>query len=374
MYRIGAFDLPVYISAALRFVCIACLFGCGESGPIPRADASDGSIDAPKDGALDGNEDMTDAVTEPEWRLIAQTLKRGLVSVWGASASDVWSVGGDDGKGDGPIVIHYDGTSFSHVTTGTQGTLWWVFGFADGPVYMGGENGLVLRYANGEFETLATPSDSTVYGIWGAGDDLWAVGGQLDGSTGAQIWKLEDDDFVIPDGLTTIETSAIFKVWGCSENNVWFVGTGGTIIHWDGEAFEPVESNANDRTLFTVHVEPDTCMATAVGGYGSGEIVENSGSGWVNVTPTGIFATNGVNLVEGGGFAVGIQGQVLKRIDGTWQTDPTPPEWSSFFLHAVWVDPDGGAWSVGADSGGFPTDDGVMIYRGTADIAPLTDP
>ena len=116
-------------------------------------------------------------------------------------------------------------------------------------------------------------------------------------------------------------------------------------------------------------------MAAAVGGYGSGEMVENAGSAWTNVTPAGIFATNGVWLLPGGGgFAVGIQGQVLTRTGEGWQVDPTPKEFLSFFLHAVWVDPDGGVWSTGADSSGFPTDDGVLIYKGVADIATLTDP
>ena len=46
------------------------------------------------------------------WQVVHEDLDGALLSVWGTSASDVWAVGGDVGDGMGPLVIHFDGTSW----------------------------------------------------------------------------------------------------------------------------------------------------------------------------------------------------------------------------------------------------------------------
>ena len=47
-----------------------------------------------------------------------------LFSVSGTSEKNVWAVGADKGKG--PLVLHFDGTSWSRVATGHRGDLWWI--------------------------------------------------------------------------------------------------------------------------------------------------------------------------------------------------------------------------------------------------------
>ena len=141
--------------APLCVALVAFLTGCpenGETDPIPA---------------------------DPAFRLLHSNLDSALLSVWGTSGSDVWTVGGDARDGTGPLVLHYDGTSWERMTTGqAQGDLWWVFGFEGGPIYMGGSGGVILRYESGMFTLVSTPGTATVFGIWGATqDDLWAVGG-----------------------------------------------------------------------------------------------------------------------------------------------------------------------------------------------------
>ena len=41
-------------------------------------------------------------------------------------------VGADDGAG--PLVVHFDGTSWQRLETGVHGDLWWVRAFDDGTV------------------------------------------------------------------------------------------------------------------------------------------------------------------------------------------------------------------------------------------------
>lgn len=127
-----------------------------------------------------------DAKPQETWQVVHQDLAGGLLSVWGTSSNDVWAVGGDP-DGEGPTVLHFDGSKWAALSTGTTGDLSWVFGFDAGPVYMGGEGGTILSYANGKFERMETPSrEETIFGIWGSSpDDVWAVGGRSGGANGA---------------------------------------------------------------------------------------------------------------------------------------------------------------------------------------------
>ena len=117
------------------------------------------------------------------WQIVHDDLEGALLSVWGSSATDIWAVGGDPTEASTPMVIHFDGTTWERLDPGTQGDLWWVFGFAGGPVYMGGAGGRILRYQDGVFTLMTTPDTGlTVFGIWGASpSDVWAVGGMEGG-------------------------------------------------------------------------------------------------------------------------------------------------------------------------------------------------
>jgi hypothetical protein len=124
-----------------------------------------------------------DAAAANDWQVIQEGLDAALLSVWGTSSSDVWTVGGDMADGTGPLVLHYDGSEWQRLLTGqAAGTLWWVFGFEGGPLYMGGDGGVILRYEDEQFIRLQTPGQDTVFGIWGTAaatgpNEMWAVGG-----------------------------------------------------------------------------------------------------------------------------------------------------------------------------------------------------
>jgi hypothetical protein len=100
---------------------------------------------------------------EPQWFVVHEDLPAALLSIWGPHAQDVWAVGGDALDGAGPTVLHFDGETWSRLDTGeTQGNLWWVFGFADGPVYFGGDGGMILRYEAGSFTKMPRPAPDRV--------------------------------------------------------------------------------------------------------------------------------------------------------------------------------------------------------------------
>jgi photosystem II stability/assembly factor-like uncharacterized protein len=63
-----------------------------------------------------------------------------LCSIWGSSASDVFTVGY---KG---TILHYDGKAWSNVPTGTMKDLEGVWGSSPSNIFAVGVNGTILHY------------------------------------------------------------------------------------------------------------------------------------------------------------------------------------------------------------------------------------
>ena len=302
-------------------------------------------------------------VAEPPFQIALQDLPAGLLSVHGRSARDVWTVGGavDDGAGE-PLVLHYDGEMWERRSTGIVGRdLWWVHALSDGTVLMGGERGTILRYAGSAFTEMTTPSASPiVFGIWAAApDDAWAVGGA--GASNGFAWHWDGASWEVVPLPAGFSGAALFKVWGRASDDVWICGLSGTLMHWDGSALSLVESGTT-RSLFTVHVSLDE--AVAVGGAGSGVLIaRDSSAEWHDVAPALVPQMNGVWITEDDGYSVGISGQVLRRRGGVWDFEDTGTI-IPLDLHGVWMDPDGGVWTVGGNIVSEPLTDGIVVHRG----------
>jgi hypothetical protein len=299
----------------------------------------------------------------PHWQIVDRDMPAALLSVWGTSASDVYAVGGDVNDGRGPMVVHWDGTSWTRLPTGQSGNLWWVFGTGSGPLYMGGDGGMILRFDGTDFTRMTTPGTETVFGIWGASDsDLWAVGGAAGGANGGFAWRLVGDSWQLAPGFPASITAndAIWKISGRSANDVWMVGTDGAVVRWDGSSL--VASNAGiGESLFTVHASAERFVA--VGGFVTGIVLENDGTTWRDASPQSSPGLIGVYQSPSGTLAVGQEGSVFQRDGSTWSEVATGITIEQS-LHSVWVDPSGGVWAVGGQVQTLPLIDGVMLYAG----------
>lgn len=300
----------------------------------------------------------------PAWEVLTEEQPGALLSVWAASADDVWVVGADARDGTGPIVLRHRGGDVERVSTGlTDGDLWWVFGFAGGPVYMGGSGGVILRVQDNNIVPMATPDGRTVFGLWGTSSaDMWAVGG-ASGGGGGFAWRLVDDAWeaepTVPADIET--TGAIWKVHGRAADDAWLVGSNGIALHWDGAALTPGDTGVG-ASLFTVFGTVERYVA--VGGEVSEIIVEHDGDGWVNATPeertpflSGVFLADADT-----GVATGANGLIMERSATGWAKSsidvPTSED-----LHGVFIDDRGGVWVAGGHTLSFPLSDGVLLYR-----------
>jgi hypothetical protein len=354
---------PASLFRALATATCALLAGC------PTAVAP---VDTP---ACVGDPVLPGAAWEVVHDEATAPLKGALFSTWGAAADDVWTVGATatDKPEFGPQVLHWDGKGWRRFKSGATGELWWVTGGGPGSgnVWMAGSNGqIVKRSADASFTVMQAPDTTQLFGIFAAADnDVYAVGGPGSCSgTGpcGVIWHYDGTTWSAASGVSSAQNSAAswFKVWG-NGKDVWIVGSGGHILHRSGGVWSDETSGVTDP-IFTV--AGSGTLAIAVGGFGAGVLLENSGSGWSPGKIQGALpALNGVSVsANGNAVAVGTNGTIWRRCGGTWSVDLSGSGTTLDDLHSVWRSENGDVFAVGGQIVVPPFAQGTLVHFGPA--------
>ncbi len=314
--------------------------------------------------------------------LVGEALPAALLSVWGTSASDVWAVGADDGTG--PLVIHYDGTSWSRVDTGTTGDLWWVWGDSADSVWFSGDGGRVVHHTPStgvSVETVIADPAIVLFGTWGtAANHIWTVGTRTDGIGQSVAFVYDGTDWT---GQTDLPVEAaagnVFKVWGSSADDVWITGAKKLVASRDGTGTWTVHDIpeapplSGNTTFLTVSGCDDEVIA--VGGSGNAAVARYDGTTWTADSPPPLDivpAFTGIDVdCSHGIHAVGNSGSFYSRGAGAAGLWASACEFPLTFLdyHGAWIDPDGGRWAVGGDL--TAQTDGIVAYSGPATIADI---
>ena len=111
------------------------------------------------------------------------------------------------------------------------------------------------------------PTESNLYGVWGSGpDDVFAVG------AGGVIVHYDGIDWSAMNSGAACDLNG---VWGDSGSDVFAVGDAGTILHYDGAAWSAMDSGATTRLC-------DVWCASGMDVFavGSGQIFHFDGSAW----------------------------------------------------------------------------------------------
>jgi hypothetical protein len=74
------------------------------------------------------------------WSSVSSGTTQDLIGVWGTFASDVWAVGTTNGT-----ILHYNGTSWSSIASGTTQFLAGVWGTSSSDVWAVGGGGTILH-------------------------------------------------------------------------------------------------------------------------------------------------------------------------------------------------------------------------------------
>jgi len=130
-----------------------------------------------------------------------------------------------------------------------------------------------------------------------------------------------------------IDGELLFKVWGLSADDVWVVGTGGAVIHWDGSAWTRMESGVTGRLLTVRGRAPNDIYA--VGGLGMPIAVHYDGESWSPIPIEAFGGLMGVWTAEGQGVAVSGARGILLADDGHGFSEGEDPYLTELDLHAL---------------------------------------
>ncbi len=105
-----------------------------------------------------------------------------LHGVWGSSPTDVFAVGLESNSpiwlfSDEPIIVHFDGISWSEMPSPAEHELWGIWGSSAADVFAVGSEGNILHYNGLGWSAMASGTTWDLYGVWGASSsDVFAVG------------------------------------------------------------------------------------------------------------------------------------------------------------------------------------------------------
>ncbi len=263
--------------------------------------------------------------TGTAWSSVASGTTANLNAVWGSAANNVWVVG------DAGTVLRWNGSAWSAVMTGVGEYFTTVWGTGPNDVWVAGYG--IYHWNGTAWATLPNPGMTTLRGIWGSSaSDVWAVGynGVILHNTGAGWTK-------VPSGTT----SSLMGIWGSSANDVWAVNNYGHHLHWNGTAWS--EGNNDLRSMQAGWGSGPGDVWTV--GW-SGQIAHFNGTAWSDV-PSG--TQGALSSVWGSGasdaWAVG-PGAIL-HWDGTAWSDTGLIYGTTNPLNGVWGSGPADVWAVG---------------------------
>ena len=185
------------------------------------------------------------------WSSTTSVIGR-LYGVWGTSSSNVFAVMGMQGKEN--ILLHYDGSTWSTIEHEFGNYLLGVHGTLSSDIFMVGYGGLIFHYDGKEWNQMSGFGTTINYinNIWGSSStDVYAVGGRwdypeqkyhsmmlhYDGESWNQV-ESETDRYNDTESWGTY----IYDIWGTSSTDIFYVGRGGIINHYNGISWTQMNS------------------------------------------------------------------------------------------------------------------------------------
>lgn len=241
------------------------------------------------------------------------------------SPTERWAVGGTPAAGE---IMRDSGDGFTAVTVGsTVPLLNWIQRFDDSTFVVVGNDGTILtgtaptsdtaNAADVTWTPTASGTDQDLWGTWGASsNDVWAVGGNADGTGSPTILRNTGSGFVavaVP-VLQRPGVEALFKVWGTGADNVYIVGQAGVVLHWNGSELTELLVGANVDLVSVWGTGPD--RIAIAGGRANGVVALWDGQSWRTLKLAPLLGFNGVWMRDNMVHLVGAFGTAA-RLDFT---------------------------------------------------------
>jgi hypothetical protein len=250
-----------------------------------------------------------------------------LFGVWGNSGSDVFAVGG-------ATILHYNGSTWSVMTSGATKILYSLWGSSGSDVFAVGEGGTILHYNGSTWSSMTSGASVYLQSVWGSsGSDVFAAGyaGQIYHYNGSTWTKMTSG---------TIET--LYSLWGSSGSDVFAVGNGGKILHYNGSIWSAMTSGTTMKFSCVWGRSGSDVFAV---GYDS-KILHYNGSTWSAMTNIheGFFGIWGSS--ESDVFAVGDGGKIFYYDGSNWSA-MTSGTGQNLDIVSVWGSSESDVFAVG---------------------------
>ncbi len=307
------------------------------------------------------------------WQVLAENLSGGVVM--GATNDSDGSVLAVGGQADLGALWRISGSQVTPIEVPKGMLLTWASRAADGTVLVvGSGKRAMLRDASGNWTTEVLPAGDELWGCENLGNGkAFAVGGVIDIAQQAKPALLERT----PGGWAQVPLPGLskpdvrlFKIAAQSASDIVVVGDEGLALHFDGSKWRE-EPSSTGLNLTTVRALPGG-RYVAVGGLGSGVIVERSASGkWTTLgqAETGLsgfdhFAANGV--AGASIWACGFGGWLESDGLSPFQSAPLGTPLTQDSLHFVLRLPSGDALAGGGNLAAWPKTMHGVLLRWTA--------
>jgi hypothetical protein len=134
-------------------------------------------------------------------------------------------------------VLHYDGSTWSKMSSTTTTGLQNVWGSSASDVFAVGMSGTIVHYDGSTWSKMYSGTKTSLYGIWGSStSDVFAVGIGTILHYDGNAWKY----------MMSFSGDSLEYVWGSSASDVFAVGNGGTILHYDGSTWNKMSSGTKE--------------------------------------------------------------------------------------------------------------------------------
>jgi len=234
------------------------------------------------------------------WAPVTSGTTQTLLGTWGASASDVFAVGG------GGNILHFDGSAWTLMASGTTQSLQDVWGTSGTDVFVVGSGGTILRYTGTGWAPMTSGTTQQLLGVWGASrSDVFAVGAN------GTILRYDGTSW---NPMASGTSQQLFAVWGASRTNVFAVGNAGTILHYDGTGWSPMTSGTTQALQDVWGTSATDVFVTATGNF----YLHYNGSAWSTVTTPSVFTYGVWGTASSDVFEVGSGGTAQHYDGSTW--------------------------------------------------------
>ena len=292
------------------------------------------------------------------WSAIGSPTTSQLNGVWGSGPNDIYVVGQPSSDSGKPTVLHWNGSVWATLDMEADwNPLCAVWGSGPNDVYIVGDNGWITHFDGSAWTRVQLPWNSWLRGVWGSSaSDVWVTG---DG----EICRNQGSGWVqVQGGLN----GAIY-VWGSGPNNVFFVGGGGAIYHFDGSTLSPMTSNTTADLYAVWGSGPNDVYAVGAGGV----ILHYDGTAWSaisEVPPSGDLYGVGGNSASDV-YAVGAGGTILHFDGNSWTAMASG---ATDRLSAVWGSSAADVFAVGNNGAILKHSASPLAVKSTGAIYTLT--